>query len=161
MKFTRIEMPKGDGNGGSYLKVPAGESVKGVFRGDVYSFYQVWPQGGQKQIFDKPTAGASARFKINFVVHEGGKFVAKVWEFGITVNNLLADLAEDYDLETTKVRITRRGEGKNTEYSIIPIAKEKLTPAILAEIEAVELQSLKAAAAPPPSGKFEDDEVPF
>jgi hypothetical protein len=51
VKFTKREMPRGDGNGGSYLKVTEGSPVKGVFRGEVHEFYQAWPQGGQKQIF--------------------------------------------------------------------------------------------------------------
>ena len=159
MKFTRIDMTKGD-NGGSYLKVPPGESVKGVFRGEPFSFFQAWPQGGQKQIFDKPTAGASARFKINFVVHENGKFVAKVFEFGAVVNNQLVDLSEDYDIETTKVRISRQGEGKNTVYTIIPVAKEKLTPGVLAEIEAVQLLALATPPAQALAGKFESEIEP-
>jgi hypothetical protein len=85
---------------------------------------------------------------------------AKVWEFGLTVYNQLAELSEDYDLETTKLKISRRGEGKNTIWSVIPLAKEKLTPAMLAEIEAVDLNILGAA---PAASEPADDasEVPF
>jgi hypothetical protein len=163
-------MPKNDGNGGAYLKLEDGTAVTGVFRGEVFEFFQIWPYGGDKQVFATRVPGSSSRFKINFVTQEGGKFVAKVWEIGLSVYNQLADIAEEYDLEVTKVKITRRGEGKATNYMVLPLIKEKIPKAAMAEIEAVKLNALDAhlAPVPTPPGKFDDEtggddseEVPF
>lgn len=140
MKFERVS--QGNGDGGNYLKIEDNSSVNGILRGDVLKFYQLWPQGGDKQVFDKPTLGASPRFKVNFIVHEDGKFCAKVWEFPPTVSNMLADIAEAYDLTQTKIKISKHKQGKKTSYMILPLANEKLSPKVLKEINAVELNTL-------------------
>lgn len=165
MKFTKREMPKGDGNGKAYLKlVNDGDSMTGIFRGEVFEFFQIWPFGGEKQIFDTRVPGSVSRFKVNFVVHEGGKFVAKIWEFGLQTYNQLAEYAENYDLEQTKIKLTRRGSGKATIWMTMPLLKETLTKKQLAEIEAVELNVLNGAqaqAAAPAEEPADDSEIPF
>jgi hypothetical protein len=169
MKFTKREVPKGEGNGTSnYLKVGDGKSVTGVFRGEVHEFWQSWPRGGTKQVFGEPTPGASSRFKINFVTSEDKRLVAKVWEFGLTVYNQMAELSENFDLETTSVKISRRGMDKNTQWIIIPLGP--IDKKALKGIEAVGLNVLDggyASAHEPPipwSGSDNDhteDELPF
>lgn len=160
MKFTKRELPKHEGNGSSnYLKVEDGKSIQGVFRGEVHEFYQSWPQGGQKMIFDVPTAGASARFKINFVCQDDGKLQAKVWEFGVSVYNQLAELSENFDLEKTKVKITRRGTGKNTQWMIIPLGPAEAKGLKL--IEAVPLNVLNGQQSAPSQENKADEEPPF
>lgn len=161
MKFTKREAPKNEGIGASnFLKVADGQSVQGVFRGEVHEFYQSWPRGGEKQIFDKPTPGASSRFRLNFVTQEDGKFVAKVWEFGLTVYNQLAEISEAYPLEVTKVKISRRGVDKNTQWMIIPLGP--VDKKALPTIEAVNLNILNGQATTQESApEKEDDEIPF
>lgn len=159
MKFTKRGAPASEGNGASnYLKVDEGKSVEGVLRGEVLEFYQLWPQGGQKQIFDKPTAGASLRFKVNFVTAEGGKAVAKVWEFGVTVNDFLAVLSQNMKLETTKIQINRKGSGKNTQWIIIPLGPVDAKG--LKVIEQCPLNILSAGA-PQASDEAPKEELPF
>lgn len=159
MKFTKREMPNREGNGiSNYLKMDDGQNVTGVFRGEVHEFYQTWPPGGQKQIFDVPTTGASPRFKANFVMHEDGKFVAKVWEFGLTVYNQLAEISENYNIEETKVKITRRGVSKSTQWMIIPLGP--VDKKALAPIKAVELNILNGQASQP-AQETTGDEAPF
>ena len=142
MKFERIETKQSDGvsGGGNFLKIESGQSVTGVFRGEIGTFWQAWPRGGAKQVFSEPTPGSALRFRANFVVHENGKFVAKVYEFGVMVNNTLFEIQqENIDLTTTKVKISRYGSGKNdTRYVVLPLGP--VPPKALKEIEAVELR---------------------
>jgi len=144
MKFERVQLKQGGGEsgGGSFLKIDDNGSVNGVLRGDVLKFYQDWPKGGEKLVFDKPMPRAKPRFLVNFIVHEGGKFVAKIWEFPPTVSNMLADISEAYDLSQTKIKITKHVQGKQTSYMILPLANEKLTAKQLKDIESVELNTL-------------------
>lgn len=160
MKLTKRETKSGGEGGGLFLRLGDGENVTGIFRGEVYEFWQSWPQGGVKQVYEVPTPGASSRFKANIIVKEGDKFIAKVFEFGTSFYNQLAELNEEYDLETTKVKISRRGAGKETNWIVMPLLKEPLQPKIIAMIEAVPLNELAPKAivnyAPIP-----DDGLPF
>lgn len=164
MIFTKREVPKGDGK--AYIKVEAGKNVTGVLRGKVFEFYQIWPYGGEKQVFSEPVPGSSSRFKVNIVVHEGGQFVAKVWEFGLSIYNQLAEYADSVEIETTKIKISRIGEGKKTNWIVVPVIKEPLNKKQLAEIDAVELNDLVSGAEPhTPVGSFDSEmkseETPF
>ena len=121
-KLVKRGAPKTEGNVASnFLKVDDGQSATGIFRGEIFEFWQKWPKGGKKEVFTEPTAGAASRFKVNFVTMEGGKPVAKVWEFGVSVYNMLAELQKDFDLEKTNMKISRRGVDKNTQWMIIPL----------------------------------------
>lgn len=145
MKFEHIQVKQSDGNGsGSFLKVDDGKSVNVVFRGDVLKFWYTWPDGGTKQIFSEPVAGCSLRFKANVIVHEEGKFVAKLWEFPKTVNNMLYEISQEVDITTTKCKLTRKGSGKKTQWIVIPLGP--LDAKALKQIDAVELLPLEAPA---------------
>lgn len=145
MKFTHVaSQSNGDGSGGAFLKLDTGESVNAILRGDPYVFWQVWPQGGTKQVFTEPTAGAQMRFKINAIVHEDGKFVAKIWEFPAFTNNMLAEFQKDLDLEKTKLKISRTGTGKKKMWMVIPLGP--LDAKTLKQIESVELLPLEPQA---------------
>ncbi len=148
MKFTKREVPMQAGVGASnFLKLSDGQSVPGVFRGEVYEFWQKWPRGGQKETFDVPTPGSQSRFRVNFIVHENGKFQSKVFEFGLTVYNMLAEIAENLELEKTKVKISRKGSDKNTQWIIIPLGP--IDPKAVKDIAAVELVILNNQSSPP------------
>lgn len=155
--FTAVASRSSDDSSGSdYLKLGDGESVNGVFRGEVYVFYMSWPEGGEKQVSDQPFAGASMRFRANFVVRENGRFIAKVFEFGKKTNNDLAGLAKVCNIRETKVMILRNGLKKKTTYTIMPVLNEPLNAEQIKAIEAVELvtlnggQSATAPAKAPP-----------
>lgn len=164
MKFTKRAAPTSEGIGAAnYLKIGDGQSATGVPRGEVHEFYQRWPQGGTKEIFDVPTAGASARFRINVVVNEDGKPAAKVFEFGMSVYNQLAEISENFEITKTKLKISRKGSGKNTEWFILPLGPVEAKA--LKAIEAVELNALAPQSAGAASGELEvetaDEELGF
>jgi hypothetical protein len=143
MKFTKRDMPERDDRGpGIFLKFKDGESKTGVCRGEVYEFFQVW-ENGKSQVVARDHADAKSRFRLNFVILEDGKFVPKIFEFGIVVYNLLAEISEEYDLEKTKVKITRRGTGTDTVYMVLPLLKEPISAKTMKEIEAVPLNILE------------------
>lgn len=140
MKFPKKAAPMNEGiSAANYLKIGDGQSVTGVPRGEVFEFFQKWPQGGQKEVFLVPTSGATPRYKINVVVHEDGKFAAKVFEFGTSVYNQFAEIADNFDMEKTKIKISRKGSGKNTEWFILPLGA--VEPKALKSIALVELNS--------------------
>lgn len=147
MKFPKKAAPTSEGiAAANYLKIGDGQSVTGVPRGDVFEFFQKWPQGGQKEVFLVPTVGATPRYKINVVVHEDGKFIAKCFEFGSSVYAQFAEIADNFEIEKTKVKISRKGSGKSTEWFILPLGA--VEPKALKAIEAVELNVFGALSAP-------------
>ena len=167
MKFEKRDMPAGDGKGGTFLKFKDGESKVGVLRGEIYEFYQVW-EGNKSHVVDSDHPQAKSRFRLNFVTKEDGELKVKIFEFGLTIYNQLAELSEEYDLEQTAVKITRRGTGTDTVYMIIP-AKDQPNASQLKAIQALPLNILehkdqpKAQANPSAvmGNGMEDDEVPF
>lgn len=140
--FTAVAVKNSDEGGGSFLKIEDGQSVTGVFRGNVHKYYQLWPQGGEKKVSDEPFPGAQLRFKANFVVYENKQFVAKIFDFVANTNNSLANLSKVCDVRKTKVMITRNGMGKKTTYTVLPVLNEPITEEQLKKIEAVELNLL-------------------
>jgi hypothetical protein len=140
MQFTKRELVQGEG-GNLFLKLKDGESVTGVFRGEIYEFYSRW-DGNRSKVTSVDDPEGKSRFRLNFVTKEENKLVAKIWEFGVGIYNQLADLNEDYSLEETKVKITRRGTGTDTTYNILP-TKDKLDEKALNAIAEVGLQVLE------------------
>lgn len=161
MKFEKREIP--EGKGGLFLKFKDGESKVGVFRGEIYEFFQVW-EGGKSLVVSSDHPGAKSRFRLNFVTKEEGEMKARIFEFGLTVYNMLAEISEDYDLEQTAVKITRRGVGTDTTYMIMP-AKQQPSAAQLKSIQAMDLAVLEHKDGPkPPAAESEaqdDSELPF
>ncbi len=117
MQLTKRYINKTDS--GTYLKLGDGESVIGVFRGEIYESYIRWDEGKSKPV-TKDAAGAKSRFKANFIVKEAGTYIAKVFEFSPTTYNQLVEINEMGPLEKTKVKIIRRGVSKDTVYMIMP-----------------------------------------
>lgn len=165
MKFTKREaVSKLDSS--VYLRLKDGESKVGIFRGEIHEFYCKWVN--KKPVVvgpDDPDGGV--RFSANFVTQE---LTPMVWEFGITVYSQLADINEEYDLEKTMVKITRKGASQSdTTYTILPLLKTPLTAAQLAKIAAVPLNILEKpvvkAEAPPPWEESDpgpdDTDMPF
>lgn len=137
MKFPKRDTNEG---GGLFFKLKDGESKTGVLRGEVYEFGVIW-KDGKSTVTSIGTQGSKARYKLNIVVHEENKFVAKVWEFSQTVCNQLAALSEEYDMSITKIKISRKGTDLDTEYSIIT-TKDQLGAGHIKAIEQVPLNIL-------------------
>lgn len=151
MKFTKRDTESNGVGGESFLKIPAGTSVSGIFMGEIFEFWQKWPYGGEKQVFTNRAkaiaANAKSRFRLNFVTKdESGGMVAKVWEFGLGTYNDLAEIHAEYPLTETMIKITRKGEGKNTQYHLMPLLKQPLSKAQLAKIAEVKLHVLDVVA---------------
>lgn len=143
MKLTKREMPSGDGQGGLFLKFKDGESKVGVPRGEVYEFKQKWANN-KSQVVGADDPEGKSRFRINFVLKEGDELKAKIFEFGLTVYNQLAEIAEDYDITQTALKITRRGLGTDTIYMVTPVPpKQQPVGKVLAAIEAIPMNILE------------------
>jgi hypothetical protein len=145
------------GGGKNFLRLKDGEHVVGVFRGSPHTFYQHWEQnrgvlctrnqGGCDLC--KEDKKASFRFRVNLVMMEEGKFVAKIFEGGAKVYDALTGLNSECDLATHKVKISRAGTGpQDTVYTILPIMKDGVvTKEVLKQIEAVQLNALESESA--------------
>lgn len=150
-----------DGEKIPFIKLKDGEKILGVFRGDLYEFFQVWES---KEVFDHPTKGASFRFRVNFITKDGTAYVAKVLEQGATVYNMLKDLNETYPLEETVVEVRRMGSTKDdTRYSILPVPpKNQPTEAswkIINSVKLIDLKHKKPKAQASPEPDF--DQAPW
>ena len=143
-----MKMPKRDTQestgGGIFLKLNDGESVSGVFRGEVHTFYSYWDQATRRSVIvDADHDLARARYRLNFITKdESGQLVAKIWEFAGPFYDLLQEINEEYALEETTIKVTRKGLGKDTEYYPLPLLKQPLTAKALEQIAAVKLQTL-------------------
>lgn len=132
-----------------------GQSVQGVFRGDIYEFYQHWgvakypiectrntPTGCEHCKTDK----GSYRFRVNFITEENGEWVAKHFEQGRRVYAQLGKIHEKKNLEKVLVEVSRAGAGQqDTTYMIMvqeqlpdghPALKVPLLPVSTFDIEA-------------------------
>lgn len=168
MKFP--DFNTGGPGGKAFVKLKDGESIKGVFRGDPHPFRQHWVENrgvfcpGKSCPLCAEGEKSSFRFRINFVMQENGAWVAKVFEQGWTSYDYLKSMHEsDYDLEKTLIKITRRGTGTDTSYSILPVPNGTLKKPDVDAIAAVALHDLspkeksEAAATPEESG----EDIPF
>lgn len=162
MKFPKLDAPASEGSGSNlFLKLKDGESVTGVFRGELYEFFSKWT-GNKSIVTSSLDPEGKQRFRANIVVYEDGQFRAKIWEFGRPVCAQLKDINDEYPLDKTKVKITRRGTGTDTTYMILPILKEPLSAKHLAEIEGVALNILEHRDKPEaPQVPVTDDELEF
>jgi hypothetical protein len=163
MKFQEFAVKSNEGNG-NFLKLPANEPVELLLRGELYQYWQIWPEGGEKQIFDKPTAGAQMRFKANVVVTEEGKAVVKLWDFPVTVNNMLFKIARHNDLTATKIEVTKEVQGKRTSYMVV--ALDKVDPKKLKALESLKLTEFAPAESAPvknhaPGADDDSGDLPF
>lgn len=130
MKFKDLNA----GSAKNYLRLKAGESVRGVFRGDIEDFRQHWVNnrssictGRDKCELCKAGEKSSFRFRVNFITQENGAYVAKTFEQGRAVYEALKALNADYPLESNLMKITRHGSGTDTTYGIVPAPNGQLT----------------------------------
>lgn len=162
MKF-RKDLP--EGGSANYLKLKDGESAEGIFRGDLKEFYSRFV-AGKSEVVTEETPGARFRAKINFVVKDGPTYVPKIWELSQTTYQVLGELHNEYDLEKTVIRLTRKGTGLDTTYTMMPLVKTPIPEATLNLLANLELHSLEAdvdiADTPITDGSpLPDEEIPF
>ena len=137
MKF-RDDLPEPDT--GKFLKLKDGESVAGVFRGEPYIFYNKWVNG-KTQLVEEGCPDGKMRFRLNFVVNEPTGLVVKIFENGRTVYDQLKEINDEYDLEKTIIKISRKGEKLETTYTILPLINKNVD-SVLEKINNLELHSL-------------------
>ncbi len=175
MKFR----PKKTEDTRNFLKLKDGESLTGVFRGDLFEYRLHWADNHGSVCPGKDTCTLCAtgnkakfRFRVNFLVKEGSSYVAKIMEQGWTVYELLREMNEtDYDLEKYVMKITRRGEKLDTTYSIIPAPNGALSEETEAKLKLVPLNDLGHLAQideephvgdePPPLSDVDLGDIPF
>lgn len=131
-----------------FLKLKDGESAVGVFRGELHEFYS--RKDGQKNVPCNPDdLGAKFRFKINFVINDNGQYVAKIWEQGAKMHETLEQFNNDYPLENTIVKISRKGDKLETTYTILPNPKGHLVSPIMEDaLSKVQLHDLRKGTVP-------------
>lgn len=166
MKFK--ERAKSPFEGSSkYIRLKDGESVTGILRGEIYEFHIKWVNG-KSVVVDEKDPEAKHRYKINMVVPEEGKFVAKVLEFGSMLYDHLYELSLNMNLEKTKLKLSRKGTGTDTTY--IPVPLGPIEEKTLTQLSGVELNILNVQKSepkheePPDFGPMPDllnDELPF
>jgi hypothetical protein len=142
MKFK--EHPNQSTGSSTFLTIKDGQSIKGIFVGDIYEFYTKWV-GGKSIVSNQDDVDAKIRFRCNFVtVDEKGELVTKIWEFPYAVYENLKNINDEYPLENTKVKITRTGTGTTTNYNIMPLlgAKDILKPSVVDIIKKMPLHEL-------------------
>jgi len=132
------------GGGDKFLKLKDGESVVGVFRGEIYEFHTKWINN--KSIPASPDdPEAKTRFRANIIVPVNGKPVAKIFEFSYPVFEQMAMINKiKGDITKVKTHIARMGEGTSTKYMLM-VADE---PVNLKAIQGIELHILNKNQAP-------------
>lgn len=147
------------GGGKDFLKLKGGESIQGVFRGDPYEFYSVFKDRTE---YSQWAEGRSYRFRVNFVVNEGGQYKAKILEGGRRLQAQIEDEVKENGLNAV-YRIKRTGNTKDdTTYSCVFL--KKLSGEDLAKVEDVELESLtygRSRKDTPGNHPAFDDDVPM
>lgn len=151
-----------------FLNLADKESVRGVFIGDMVEHYVKWVNGKTVES-NEDDPEAKVRFKCNFATaDESGQLTAKIWDFSLTVYQMLKDINEEYPLETTKLKITRNGVKTDTTYTIMPLVgpKDVLTAQQLSVIGKMQLHSLGKQATKSdeykPEESYDDsDDIPF
>lgn len=139
MQFSGSPKPKG---GGNFLRLKDNDLVRGVFRGEPVEFYNKW-ENGKSHACDAYEEGARFRFRINFVTRENDTLVAKIFEQGPTVYQMLKDLHQEYNLEETIVTIKRTGNDlNNTSYTILPAKENKVASEMEEQLKKLALNDL-------------------
>lgn len=108
-----------------FFQLADGESAVGVFQGESRALYIRWDDGVASETNENDPLG-KFRFRINFVLRE--TMTPKIFDQSRVVYRQLAELNTEYNLSETWVRITRRGEGRDTTYRILPVKDWQLTP---------------------------------
>jgi hypothetical protein len=142
----------------NFLRLSDQEECSGLFRGDIYTFKRHWINGRSEECksvacticASDPENRPSFRFRVNFVTYKNGQWVAKIFEGGGEIYDLLTNLDRKFNLSSTLIDITRRGTQQNTKYDILPRVDQPITQEMEARIKTIPL--LPLAAIPPAQG---------
>ncbi len=144
MKFRQRDEDKRN-----FLKLKDGETISGIFRGDLFEYRLHWADNrgivctGHDCELCKAGNKSKFRFRLNFIVKEGKDYVAKVFEQGWKTYELLSSMNDsDYPLEKYVLKITRRGIGLDTSYSIMPAPNGLVSAETEAKLKDVSLNVL-------------------
>ena len=103
-------------SGGNFLKLKDGDSIEGVFVGEPYTFYSAFKE---KEEYQSWKEGRSFRFRVNFLVLEGGKWVPRIFQQGATTLKAIVECRNEYTLNCV-FKIKRTGSTKeDTLYSVL------------------------------------------
>lgn len=150
MKFK--DRPQGLGFGKDLIKLKSGESVKGVFRGEITDFAVHWKNkrsllcagDGCKHCADPDMEPAKWRFMVNFVMQENGAMVAKIFEQSGATYDTLKGLAKEYPITQTQMKVSRYGSGPNdTTYALLPLPRWQVEKALEKKLSEVKLHDLE------------------
>jgi hypothetical protein len=149
MEF-KTKAKQSSGGSEKFLKLKDGESVIGVFRGEIYEFHMKWVNNKSTPAsLDDPEA--KTRFRANIIVPVNGKPVAKIFEFAYPVFEQMANIDKKLKekkrggITKVKVDISRMGEGTSTKYMLMVDD----APVNMNAIDQVELHILNKDGAPP------------
>jgi hypothetical protein len=158
----------------NYVKLKDGESVVGIFAGDIYEFSKHWVvnrsvvcTGEGCEHCKSSGKRGGFRFRVNFVVKNPlGAYEPKIFEQGWKVYKNLRELNEEYPLEDTIVKITRQGSQMNdTSYSVLPIKDCLVKPDLAVKIKALKLIDLRHSEEkhqePPHPVEMTESDIPF
>lgn len=142
---------------GNFLRIKDGESHYVIFVGSPVEFYTLW-EGNKTRVVPEGTPKANFRFRMNAVVKENNAHVVKIFENGATVYRMLATIEKEYgDLESVIVKVSRRGTGLETEYTLMPLRQE-VPPATRAQIAKLKMHDLAPVAQAKPEPAFDSQE---
>lgn len=132
----------------TFLKLGSGSSATGVFRGEPEVQYQVF-ENGKYRIVPSTDPNGLFRFVINFIVKENGLLTSKIFQGNWHDYQALKALHEEFDLESTYVKISQTGERQTKRMSFMPMTKQKPDQK---QLQAVALQ---------PTGKSQQEQPPM
>lgn len=153
---------------GLFVKLKSGQSISGVFRGEIYEFRQHFIKLENKSYecigegcqWCARNEKATFRFRINFITNLNGANTAMIFDQGKKTYKILAALHKDYPLPKHFVKITRNGDSNDTTYTILPIPKGEITPEKEKTISQIQLRDLKSPLKQDEDIQFEGD-IPF
>ena len=125
----------GSALGKHFISLKDGEQVIGLLSGEPFEFRTHWVDKRSDVCVGTGCAHCDAgvkssfRFRMNLLVSgEDKKPVAKILEQGSKLYNALKELNEEVPLEENYIKVKRAGSGQfDTEYSVTPVLKQKVT----------------------------------
>lgn len=156
-----------------FISLKDGEEIVGVFLGEPHVHYNHWDNTAKRSMMcagDDCKLCASGdkkkfRFRLNMAVKGANGPEAKIVEGGWKLYSALSELNNEFPLDQNYSRIKRSGKTMNdTVYTVLPVVKEKLSEATMAQLKNLNLLPLD------PSDSFwgtssesheEEESVPF
>ncbi len=154
--------------------VKEGESVNGVFRGDIHEYKIHWAKDSHGKIKKITCLGGSCdlcgsghkaafQFRVNFVhKNQDGELIASIFEQDWFTYNALAKLNDKVPIEKNMIKMSNIKDGQYRKYVFEKVSE--LPETILKQIDAIPLQDLQDTQSPYASQETSTvamDDVPF